>query len=207
MQRNGTLGRGDDGVAHIHAHGSAHEGEILSGCYDRRAADLTLRDEHRLGFARGFLRGTHAVGVLLLVAEPQRILDRGGHLDLAVDAAVEERFEAQARRDRHMVAAVGADVQGFGEFPVEQHGSAFIAFGPEILRHLAAREDGVDAGTDVVGDPVHALLSGAALARASCSARDRPSVSELQLRDAQPACRRSTNRITAHSATVVAISR
>lgn len=41
---------------------------------------------------------------------------------------------------------------------MEQHSAAFIAFGPEVLGHFAAREDGIDARADVVGNPVHGTL-------------------------------------------------
>jgi hypothetical protein len=58
-----------------------------------------------------FLRGAHAVGIAFLVAELQRVGHRQRHLDLGEDAAVEQRAEAVARRDRHVVAAIGADVQ------------------------------------------------------------------------------------------------
>ena len=96
------------------------------------------------------------LGISLLVAELQRVGQRLGHLDLGEDAAVEQRGEAVARRDRHVVAAMGADVQVVRQFAVEQHRAALVALGPEVLGHLAAREHRVDPRADVVGDPVHA---------------------------------------------------
>ncbi|MPL60817.1 hypothetical protein SDC9_06379 [bioreactor metagenome] len=150
-----AFGRGDDGIADIHPHRAAHEGEVLRGGDDRGAAHLALGDEHRLFLAGRFLRGAHPVGVFLLVAELQRVGDRLGHLDLGEDAAVEQRGEARARRDRHVVVAVRADVQVLGQLAVEQHGPAFGALGPQVLGHLAAREQRVDLRFDVVRDPVH----------------------------------------------------
>ena len=58
----------------------------------------------------------------------------------------------------HVVATIGTDVEVLAQFPVEQHRAAFIAFGPKVLGHLAAREDRVDAWAHVVGDPVHAAV-------------------------------------------------
>jgi hypothetical protein len=137
---------GDDGVADIHAHRTGHEGEILRGGDDRGAAHLALGDQHRLFFAGDFLRGLHPVGIFLLVAEMQRIDDRLGHLDLGEDAAIEQRCETFARGDRHMVIAVGADVQIVGQFTVEQHRPALGALGPQVFGHFAAREERVDRG-------------------------------------------------------------
>jgi hypothetical protein len=69
FQRHGALGRGDDGIAHIHPHGTAHEGEILRRRNDEGAPHLTLGHEHRLVLAGRFLGGAHAVGIFLLIAE------------------------------------------------------------------------------------------------------------------------------------------
>ncbi|CAM3338581.1 hypothetical protein PANO111632_14890 [Paracoccus nototheniae] len=150
-----AFGGGDDGIADIHAHGPAHEAEVLTHGDDRRPADLSLGDQHGLFFAGGFLRGLHAVGIFLLVPELQRVDDRIGNLHLDEGAAVEQRAKAFARGDPHMVIAVRADVQIVRQFPVEQHGPAFGAFGPQILGHIAAREQRVDARADIVRDPVH----------------------------------------------------
>ena len=90
-----------------------------------------------------------------------------GHRHLDEDAAVEERDEALARADRHVVAAVGADVEVVGELAVEEHGAAVVALDPQVLRHLAAREERVDLGADVVGDPVHPAGSRSAFERRS----------------------------------------
>ena len=171
---NGLFGPGDDGVADIHAHRAAHEREILRGGDNRRPADIAFDHQHRLFLARRLLGGFHAVGVFLLVAEVQWIGQRFRHGDFLELAAIEQRLEAVARRDRHVMAARGADILIVRQFAVEQHGSAFIAFGPEVLGNLTAREERVDLGADVVGDPVHSTSLGNLLIR------DKPSVRELQ---------------------------
>ncbi|VVT33323.1 conserved hypothetical protein [Roseovarius sp. EC-SD190] len=159
LELNGCFGGGDDGIAHIHAHGPGHEAEILCGGDDGRAAHFAGGDEHRLFLAGGLLGGAQAVGVFLLVAEMQRVGGRGGHVHLGEDAAVKQPHEAGARGDAHVVAAVGADVEIVREFAVEQHGSAFVAFGPEVFGDFAAREDRVDPRAHVIGDPVHRVRS------------------------------------------------
>ena len=80
-------------------------------------------------------------------------------------------------RDREVVAAVGADVEVVGELAVEEHGAAVVALDPQVLRHLAPREERVDLRADVVGDPVH-RASGA---RAAVERRlDRTAVPRMQ---------------------------
>jgi len=155
FQLNRFFSRGDDGVADIHAHGPGHKREVLTCRDDRRAADFTGGDQHRFGFARLFLGGLQTVGVFLLIAKVQRVRRRRGDFDLGKDAAVEQRLEAFTRGNRHVVTTAGADVQVVRHLAVEQHGAAFFAFRPQIVRRLATREDGVNPRTDVVVDPVH----------------------------------------------------
>jgi hypothetical protein len=57
------------------------------------------------------------------------------------------------------MAAVGADIQVVGHFAVKQHGAAFIAFGPQVVRRFATRKDRVDPGPNVIVDPVHIAAS------------------------------------------------
>ena len=149
------FGRGDDGVPDIHAHRPGHKREILPRRNDLRAADFTGGDQHGLGFARLLLGGLQAVRVFLLIAKVQRVRRWRGDFYLGKNAAVEQRFEPFARGNRHVVTTAGADVQVVRHLAVEQHGAAFFAFRPQIVRGLAAREDRIDPGTDVVVDPVH----------------------------------------------------
>jgi hypothetical protein len=109
FQLHGAFGGGDDGVAHIHAHRPAHEGEILRRGDDGRAADLPLGHQHRLGLAGRLLRRAHPVGIFLLVAELQRV-GGAGHRNLG-ETPPSKSASNRARRDRHVVAAIGADVQ------------------------------------------------------------------------------------------------
>jgi hypothetical protein len=85
----------------------------------------------------------------------QRVLDWLSDLDLKKAAAVKQRFKAHARRDSHVMLAIGADVEGVLQFAVKQHRPAFGAFRPQVLGRFAPREDRVDRRFDVVGDPVH----------------------------------------------------
>jgi cation transport ATPase len=98
----------------------------------------------------------HPVGVAFLVAERERVDDRVGHLDLGERAPVEQRREAIARGDVHVMLAARAHVQRLFQLPVKEHGAAIVAFAPEVLRQLAPRKQRVDLGPDVVVDPVHA---------------------------------------------------
>jgi hypothetical protein len=141
------------------AHRPAHEAEILADGDYRRPPDFALGDQHRILFAGRLLCGLHAFGIFLLVAELQRVHDRLGHLHLGEHAAVEQRAEPFAGGDRHVVIAVRADVQVVSKLAVEQHRPAFGALGPQVFGHLAAREQRIDLGPDVVGDPVHRSLA------------------------------------------------
>jgi hypothetical protein len=58
-----------------------------------------------------------------------------------------------------MMIAICADIQIVAQFTMEQHGSAFIAFRPKVLGHIALREHRIDPWADVVGDPVHWVFS------------------------------------------------
>ena len=67
--------------------------------------------------------------------------------------AIEQRHEPFTRADRHVVIAVRTDVLVLRQLAVEQHRPAFGAFGPQVLGHLAAREQRIDARADIIGDP------------------------------------------------------
>ena len=84
-----------------------------------------------------------------------RIMTCSSMVGVKEDPIVKQRLEPRARRDRHVMPAIGADIQRLGQFAVKQHRAALIAFRPKILGHLAAREDRVDPGADVIGNPVH----------------------------------------------------
>ena len=87
----------------------------------------------------GFLlRGSHSVGIFLLIAEMQRVGDGFWHIHFNKDATVKQSFHARARADAHMVIAMGADVQILRQLAVKQHRAAFGAFGPKIFGNFAA---------------------------------------------------------------------
>ncbi len=177
-QRHRPFARGDDGVADIHPHRARHEREVLACGDDRRAPDLALGHQHRLALAGRALGGAEPLRIGPLVAEVQRVRDRCRHRDFDVGARVEQRREPCPRRDRHVMVAARADVEVRRELPVKQHRAAGVALGPQVLRHLAPREQRVDLRPDVVRDPVHGApwnlggdLSGAP---AECNSRHRP---------------------------------
>ena len=91
-----------------------------------------------------------------------------------VDPAIEQRVEPGSRRNLHMVIAIGADVQIVRQFAMKQHGSALIALGPQVFGHFAARKQRVDAGADVIRDPVHGDL------QPLFALRDKPQGREMQ---------------------------
>ncbi|EPX82684.1 hypothetical protein ruthe_03142 [Rubellimicrobium thermophilum DSM 16684] len=155
LQLYRALGGSDHRIADIEAHRSGHEGEVMGRGDDRGAMDFALGDQHRLLLAGGLARLPEAIDITLLIPELERVGDRLGDLDLGEDATVEQRLEAVAGLDRHVMAAMGADIEMGGQLPVEQHLPAFVAFGPEILGNLATGEDRGDPRADVVGDPVH----------------------------------------------------
>ena len=94
--RDSTGGSRNDGIADIHAHGATHEAEILGCRDDRRASHFALTNQHRFCFTGCFLRGLHAVGVALLIAELQRIEHGFRHLDFGVDPAIEQAGKPSA---------------------------------------------------------------------------------------------------------------
>ena len=84
------------------------------------------------------MRGSHSVGIFLLIAEMQRVGDGFWHIHFNKDATVKQSFHARARADAHMVIAMGADVQILRQLAVKQHRAAFGAFGPKIFGNFAA---------------------------------------------------------------------
>ena len=88
----------------------------------------------------------------------QRIGGWRRNLDFGENSAVKQRAKAVARCDCHVVIARRADVEVVRQFSVKQHCAAFVTFGPQVLWHFAAREDGIDARADVVRNPVHGTL-------------------------------------------------
>ena len=113
------------------------------------------------------LRVLQAVGVLLLVAEAERVDRRLGHLQPGPAALVEERPEPVLGTDPHVEAAVRADPLVLVEVAVEDHPLAGRALVPEILRHLrlarAGGVEGPDLRADVVGEPAHGCAPGKSL--------------------------------------------
>mmetsp|Transcript_23022 Transcript_23022/g.38983 ORF Transcript_23022/g.38983 Transcript_23022/m.38983 type:complete len:326 (+) Transcript_23022:3610-4587(+) len=158
LELHRLLGGSNYCIAHIHPHGPGHKAEVLSRSDDGRAPNLTCGDQHRLVFARRLLGGAHAIRVLLLISELQRVRHRRRHGNLGKDTAIKQGDKPIPWRDGHVVVAIGANVQVIAEFPVEQHGAALVAFGPQIVWRFAARKDRVDPGPDVIGDPVHGVF-------------------------------------------------
>ena len=103
-----------------------------------RRLSVPLHRDQRVTLAGGLLRGLDAVGVLLLVLELEHVdrAELGGDLDGA--AGVEQRGQAHARPDRHVEAALRADLEVFLELRAVQHGAAAVALLPQAFRHAAA---------------------------------------------------------------------
>jgi hypothetical protein len=68
---------------------------------------------------------------------------------------VKKGTETLARRNRHVMIAIGANVQSIFKLTVEQHRAALSTFGPQIVWCFAARKQRIDPWADIVGNPVH----------------------------------------------------
>src|SRR5690606_27992755 len=100
------------------------------------------------------------VGILLLIAELERIERDGARRDKLVVALVEQRREALLRTEAHVMIAIRADAHRRFEVAMEDHLAAGRAFVPEIVRRLLLLvEDPLDLRTDDIVDPVHPLTS------------------------------------------------
>jgi len=88
----------------------AHKAKVLGRGDDGRAANLALRNKHRIRLAGRLLRGFHPVGITLLVAKVQRIGGRLWHLDFGKNATIEKGRKAITRSNRHMMIARRADI-------------------------------------------------------------------------------------------------
>ena len=155
----------DNGIARRHAERAAHEGEILHGDDDRQVFDGAGGVEDGVFQAGLGLRLLEAIGVALLVAELERILDDLGVFQGLVFALVEEIFQPFLGRDLHVVAGSRDDeLVGF-EVLVEDHLAGLGILDPQIFRHIGApAEHRIDLRADVIGDPVHGF--------GSCPGRD-----------------------------------
>ena len=140
---------------------AAQEIEGLHRDHHRQAVDRAARGGQRFvaaGLGAGRL---HLVGVALLAAEAQRI---GGHLrrrQFVEDCRVEGAGETLGRADAHVMAALRADIQ------IAPARSRWKIISPQaehffqrfsgVSRPPSCRHQALDAGTDEIGDPVHAL--------------------------------------------------
>ena len=99
------------------------------------------------------------VGVALFIAELQRVQQRIGQGDELPFPLVEERIEPRLRRNRHVMAAMRADLKALREGAMKDHLAAFGTFDPQIIRRLAPIEQRVELGADERGDPIHTGLA------------------------------------------------
>src|SRR6185437_5768549 len=94
-----------------------------------------------------------------------------GQLDARIGVLVERPGQSLLRRDAQMVAAMRADLEVLREIGVEDHLLAGGALLPEILRHLAPREQRADLRADVFGEPAHGRAPCRSSARSTWSSR------------------------------------
>ncbi len=147
---------GDDRLAGSHAERAAHKVEILHGSRHRQAVELAGADEDGVVHAGLGAAFAQAVDILLGVAELQRVLRHRRQRYRVIGFAVEEILQPVRGLDLHVVARVGHHpLVGF-EIAVEHHLARLRILDPEVLRPGFLRlEEGADARTDDVIDPVH----------------------------------------------------
>ena len=136
VARDGFFSRLEEGLAGGDAERSAHEGEVLDQHDGRNAADLAVGDGHGVLFAGRLAGGGEAVDVGFLVAEMERIVERGWALDLFVDAFVKGVGKAQVRPDAHRMAG-GRDPQIGLQVRAINHLAGSGALFPQVLGRLA----------------------------------------------------------------------
>ena len=144
------------------------------------ALQLALHRDQRVALAGGLLRGLDAVGILLLVLELQHVGRAEGRRRFPRGAAgIEEAWQPHARADRHVVAALGADLEVFLELGPVQHRAAAVALFPQALGHAALAAGGASvrmrAGisffSQLIGGDTSAVRS---TGRHQCDARPVP---------------------------------
>ena len=124
------------------------------------ALELAAHRDQGIALPARLLRSLDALGIFLLVLELQYVGRAELGADLAGAAGVEETDQAHARPDRHVEAALGADLEVLLEFRPVQHHAAAVAFFPQAFRHAAlpARgRFGADAGRHQFLQPGHAF--------------------------------------------------
>jgi hypothetical protein len=158
LLQHGQFGRGHQTLAHGHAHGATHEVEVEGRHHDVPALEFAMGHQDGVlgaGLGLGFLQ---AVAIALQVLEPQGVEGNLGQLDGRVLATVEQQLHAALHGKTHVVAAMGADLEGLFQFLMEDHVAAGGAFPPEVLGNLLGANQAADLGADEVCQPVHGSM-------------------------------------------------
>src|SRR5690606_127242 len=113
-----------ESLAHGRSHGAAEERELERTSDDRQAVQRAGHHDQRIFLLRRLLRLRESIAILLRVAKLQRIfrLDIVRELDIAL--GIEERLQAFALNDPHVVPAVRTYVQIALELGPIQNGFA-----------------------------------------------------------------------------------
>ncbi|MNE27321.1 hypothetical protein D3C80_1207260 [compost metagenome] len=109
---------------------------------------------------RVFLFGLQAavletVGIFLRVTKLQRVLSDLGLRQRFELTTIKQVSQASLCRHFHVKAGRGNDPFVLFEVLVEDHFAGFRALDPEVFRNFATTQHGIDARSNVIGDPVH----------------------------------------------------
>ncbi len=157
LMRDRVIDALDKGRAYAHAHGAAHESEILHAHDERHVVDSAARVDERILIAGRGARGPYAVGIAFGVAKLERIFRdmRGRQQD---ETGVEYLAETLIGADPTMMVAAWADREIFFPFLDEDHFSAGRAFVPQHLGCGFLLGDERQGVANAV-DPAHAAVS------------------------------------------------
>ncbi|KAG0937356.1 hypothetical protein G6F31_015607 [Rhizopus arrhizus] len=141
------------------AHRAAHEGEVERRSHQRTPLEQAAHGDQRVVLAGVLLRDLDALAVFLLVLELEQVGRPQARTDLGGAVGVEQRRQPRARTDRHVMAALRADLQVLFQLRTVQRAAAVAALFPQALGDAALLAGGVvgaDAGRHQLAEPTHA---------------------------------------------------
>ncbi|KAG1538124.1 hypothetical protein G6F50_014721 [Rhizopus delemar] len=140
-------------------HRAAHEGEVERRSRQRTPLEQAAHGDQRVVLAGVLLRDLDALAVFLLVLELEQVGRPQARTDLGGAVGVEQRRQPRARTDRHVMAALRADLQVLFQLRTVQRAAAVAALFPQALGDAALLAGGVvgaDAGRHQLAEPTHA---------------------------------------------------